>query len=176
MVPVNLKSLVSKLNDTCRRTLEASAGLCLSRSNYDVEVEHWLLKLLETPNTDLAPVLRQYGVDSSRLARDLTKAIDRFKTGNSRPPALSPRLVELMREAWVLSSVEFGAPRVRSGHLLCALLSEESLSRLAREASQELQKLSPEALRKDLPTLTANTEESQGEVADVRAAARSSTS
>src|SRR5262249_41577037 len=80
-------------------------------------------------------------------------------------------LVELMREAWVLSSVEFGAPRVRSGHLLCALLSEESLSRLAREASQELQKLSPEALRKDLPTLTANTEESQGEVADVRAAA-----
>ena len=32
---VNLKSLVGKLNDTCRRSLEEAAGLCLSRTNYN---------------------------------------------------------------------------------------------------------------------------------------------
>ena len=58
---VNLKSLIGRLNDTCRQALEGAAGLCLSRTNYDVEVEHVLLKLLEAPDTDLAedpPALR----------------------------------------------------------------------------------------------------------------------
>ncbi len=50
MVPINLKSLVAKLNDICRRSLEGAAGLCLSRTHYNVEIEHWLLKLLELPN------------------------------------------------------------------------------------------------------------------------------
>ena len=85
---VNLRSLVGKLNETCRRTLESSAGLCLSRTNYTVEVEHWLQKLLEVPNTDLTKIFKQYEVDQSRLEAALTKAIDGFKTGNARPPAL----------------------------------------------------------------------------------------
>ena len=84
---ISLKSLVSKLNDTCRRTLEAAAGLCLSRTNYNVEIEHWLLKLVEVSDADLAAVFRQYGVDASRLARDLT-AVDRPA---SRPAMPAPR-------------------------------------------------------------------------------------
>ena len=73
MVPVNLKSLVGRLNDTCRRTLEAAAGLCLSRTNYNVEIEHWLLKLLEGGEHRSAGMLRHYEIDPSRLTRDLTK-------------------------------------------------------------------------------------------------------
>src|SRR5262245_23576265 len=142
MVPVNLKSLISKLNDTCRRTLEAAAGLCLSRTNYNVEIEHWLLKLLEAPNTDLAAILRHFEVDSSRLTRDLTKSIDRLKTGNARPPALSPNVVDLAREAWTLCSIEFSASRTRSGHVLCALLSDENLARIAADSSPEFEKIS----------------------------------
>jgi type VI secretion system protein VasG len=162
MVPINMKLLVGKLNEVCRRALEAASGICLSRSHYNVEVEHWLLKLLETPNTDLSPVLRQYDVDAGRVLRDLGRSLDRLKTGNARAPALSPSLVELAREAWTLASVDFGASRIRSGHLLCALLSDESLARLARDISSEFQKISPEALRKDLPRLVDNSAESEG--------------
>ena len=36
---LNLKSLVGRLNDVSRNALEGAAGLCLSRTNYDVEVE-----------------------------------------------------------------------------------------------------------------------------------------
>src|SRR6187431_1488686 len=99
MVQVNLKELVSKLNDTCRQTLEGAAGLCLSRTNYNVEIEHWLAKVLEIPNTDLTGILRHYEIDSSRLTGELTRSIDKLKTGNAKPPALSPNLVELMRAA-----------------------------------------------------------------------------
>jgi type VI secretion system protein VasG len=170
MVPVNLKSLIGKLNDTCRRTLEAAAGLCLSRTNYNVEIEHWLSKLLETPNTDFAAVLRHFEIDSSRLSRDLTKSIDRLKTGNARPPALSPNVVDLAREAWTICSIEFGGLRSRSGHILCALLSDETLARLAHEASPEFEKISPEVLRKDLNNIVANSAEAEGATAEAAAA------
>jgi len=164
MVPLNLKSLVAKLNEICRRSLEGAAGLCLSRTHYNVEIEHWLLKLLETPNTDLAALLRYYEIDSSRVVRSLTAVIDRFKTGNARPPGLSPHIVELVRQAWLVASVEFGAYGIRSGHLLCGLLSDESLAGLAHDAVPEFQKISAESLRKDLRDIVANTAEAEGEM------------
>jgi type VI secretion system protein VasG len=159
MVTVDLKSLIGRLNDLCRRSLEAAAGLTLSRSNFNVEIEHWLLKLLEAPDSDLLAILRQYEVEPARLAADLTRVLDRLKTGNTRAPALSPHVVQLAREAWMLASLDYGAARVRSGHLLCALLSEESLAPLAREASAQLARIAPEALRRELPKITASTAE-----------------
>jgi type VI secretion system protein VasG len=165
MAQVNLKHLVGKLNDTCRRSLEGAAGLCLSRTNYNVEIEHWLCKLLEINNTDLDVLLQQFGVDMSRLNADLTRAIDRLKTGNARPPALSPDIVNLTREAWLIGSIDFGESRTRSGHLLCALLSDEALARLAGEISEELRKIAPDVLRRTLPSATSTTEEAGQPVA-----------
>ena len=114
MVAVDLKSLVAKMNDLCRRSLEAAAGLTLSRSNFNVEIEHWLLKLLEASDSDLVAVLRNYDVEPARLSADLTRVLDRLKTGNTRAPALSPHVVSLMREAWTLASLDYGSARVRS--------------------------------------------------------------
>ena len=156
---VNLRSLVGKLNETCRRTLESSAGLCLSRTNYTVEVEHWLQKLLEVPNTDLTKIFKQYEVDQSRLEAALTKAIDGFKTGNARPPALSPLLVDLVRDAWLFASVEHGEPAVRSSHLLLAALTNSKISQLFLTSVRELGKLSPDSLARDLREITAGSVE-----------------
>ena len=89
---VSLKSLIGKLNDTCRNALEAAAGLCLTRTHYDVDIEHLFLKLSEVQDTDFQRILRHYEIDQSRLSRDLTRALDRFKTGNARTPALSPHI------------------------------------------------------------------------------------
>ena len=97
---VSLKSLIGKLNDTCRSALEAAAGLCLTRTHYDVDIEHLFLKLCEAQDTDLQRLLRHYEIDQARLSRDLTRALDRLKTGNARTPALSPRIPRLISEAW----------------------------------------------------------------------------
>jgi len=145
---VNLKSLIGRLNDTCRQSLEGAAGLCLSRTNYDVEVEHVLLKLLEAPDTDLAKILRRFEIDASRFAKDVTRALDRLKTGNARTPALSPRLPRLIEKAWVIASIEYGASKVRSGHLVLVLLTDDDLSRLTREISKDLAAISVEQLTK----------------------------
>jgi len=156
---INLKSLIGKLNDLTRRSLEGAAGLCLSRTNYNVEVEHWLMKLLEGTDTDLAKLLRYYEIDPSRLNRELTKAIDRLKTGNSRPPSLSPMIVDLVKHAWVLASIEYGVPAIRSGHLLVALLVQDDLARLVRDIAPELAKISAEAIKREFRDITAGSSE-----------------
>jgi type VI secretion system protein VasG len=160
---LNLKSLIGKLNDTGRSALEAAAGLCLTRTHYDVDIEHFILKLVETQDTDIQRILHHYEVDHAKLTRDLTRALDRLKTGNARTPALSPHIPRIITEAWNLASIDYGANKVRSGHLLLALVSEESLSRLAREASAEFQKISVEELHKSLPDLVAGTVEDKRE-------------
>ena len=81
---VTLKSLVGRLNDDCRGALEGAAGLCLTRTHYDVDLEHLFLKLLEIPNSDLQRIFQAFEVNASRFERDLTVALDKFKTGNAR--------------------------------------------------------------------------------------------
>jgi len=130
-----------------------------------VEIEHLLLKLMEAADSDLARILRQYEIDPSRLSKDITRALDRLKTGNSRTPALSPRIPQLVEDAWLLASVDFGASKIRSGHLVLALLANEDLSRLAREVSKEFANVSVESLRKNLADITAGTAEDKAAVA-----------
>ena len=74
---VNLKSLIGKLNDSTRGTLEGAAGLCLSRTHYDIEVEHFLLKMLDLADSDMAKILHQFGVDGSRLQKELERGLDK---------------------------------------------------------------------------------------------------
>ena len=137
MAGLDLKGLIGKLNPVCQRALEGAAGLCLSRTNYNVEVEHWLTKLLEQPGNDICLLLKHFDIDQGRVLTDLTKAIDRLKTGNARPPLLSPEVCDLTKQAWLIASVDFSDEKVRGAWLLLALISDESLSQRLLAASDE---------------------------------------
>jgi len=115
---IELKPLIGRLNDVCRRALEAAAGATALRTHYNVEIEHFLIGLLERSDTDLTAILRRWEIEPGRLLADLNRSLDRMKTGNSRAPALSPDIVEMVKQAWLLASVEQAASRVRSGHLI----------------------------------------------------------
>jgi type VI secretion system protein VasG len=155
----NLKSLIGKLNDTSRRALESAAGLSLARTNYEVDVEHFLARLLEAPNGDVQRITAHFGVNPSRLSRELTSAIDRFKTGNARTPAFSPHLPQLISDAWLIASVDFGATAVRSGHLVLALLGNGELSRLVTQGAKELQLVAVDQLREKFGAIVAGSDE-----------------
>jgi type VI secretion system protein VasG len=163
---VNLRALIGKLNHTTRSAVEAAAGLCLSRTHYDVEVEHYLMKLLDNTDNDFAAIMKQYGIDRSRLSSELSKSLDHLKTGNARTPAMSPHIARMLDEAWSIGSLDYGANQVRTGHTVIALLADEELARLVKEVSRELTKIPVETLRKDLAAITADSaEESQASYA-----------
>ncbi len=157
----NLKGLIGKLNDTTRNTLEAAAGFCLARTHYDIEVEHFLLKLLDVTDSDLPRILKQFGVDKSRLTGDLTRSLDKLKSGNARTPAFSPTLTDMLSEAWTIGSIDFGSAQVRTGFCILAIAGSGDLSRLMREVTREFQKISAETLHKDFWNIVAGSPEDQ---------------
>ncbi|HEY7211809.1 MAG TPA: type VI secretion system ATPase TssH, partial [Bryobacteraceae bacterium] len=155
----NLKGLISKLNDTTRRALEAAAGLCLARTHYDIEIEHYLLKLLDGADNDFACIAREFALDRARLEADLSAALDKLRAGNARTPALSPSLVKMFSAAWTLGSMDYDAARIRSGFTVLALIADEELARLIAGTSRELEKIEPEQLRRKLGSILAASRE-----------------
>ena len=165
MSGIDLKQLVSRLNEPCRRALEAAAGLTLSRTHYNVEIEHWLVTLADRPDGDVSAILRHYEIDPGRFTVDLNRALEKLKTGNGRAPSLAPEIVDLIKQAWLLASLEQGQTAIRSGHLLWALVGDENLARHARDASSQLLKIPADLLKRDFAGITANSAEAASEAA-----------
>ena len=168
---LNLKSLIAKLNDATRSALEAAAGLAVSRAHYDIEIEHYLLKTLDSSDNDVASILRHYGVDKSRLTADLQRSLDKLKSGNARSPAFSPTLVKMLTEAWTLASIEFNAGTVRTGLTLLSLLQNEELARVVRDITMEFRKVEPEGLRLAFYDIVGNSRETEMALGSATAAA-----
>jgi type VI secretion system protein VasG len=156
---VNLRSLIGKLNSTTRNAVEGAAGLCLSRTHYDVEVEHILTRLHSPTGSDLTLILRHFGVDHSRFLAELTRSLDKLKSGNARTPVMSPSVLKMFTEAWSYGSLEFGSTSIRSGYAIVALTSDEELARLMREVSKEFQKIDPVALGKEFGSIVSGSQE-----------------
>ncbi len=168
---MNLKSLIGKLNDSTRGALEGAAGLCLARTHYDIEVEHYLTKLLDSTDNDVAAIFKHFEIDTSRFSGELARALDKLKTGNARTPALSPTLMRMLIEAWTLGSIDYNAGQVRTGFTILALATNDELVRLMRDISREFQKIQADVLRKDFASIVANSsEEAQAAVAAAAAA------
>lgn len=161
MINIDLKSLVGKLNEPCRNALEGAAGLCLSRTHYNVEIEHWLLKLLEISDSDLQAVLEKFEINIGTLAKNLNRELDSIKSGNSRAPALSPSIVDLAKNAWMLASIEYGHQQATSAHIFTALMLDEGLRRSIESSSNELKKIPPESLRELTRAIVGTTGESK---------------
>lgn len=156
---VNLKALVGKLNSSTRNALEAAAGLCMSRTHYDIEIEHFLMKLIDDSEGDFPQILRAFEIDRSRLTAELTRSLDRLKTGNARTPAFSPTLMKMLTDGWTIGSLDYGAKEVRSGFTTLALVTNDELVRLMGDISREFQKIQADALRKEFSAIVAHSTE-----------------
>ncbi len=171
MVQVDLQKLFDRLNPLCNHTLELAIATCVKRTNYNVEMEHWLAMLVDSGDSDFVRILESFEVDMTKVKTDLTKNLDRLKTGNAKSPALSPDVVELATDAWTIATINYSAGQIRSGHLIIALLSSESLKRAAVTASREFDKISVESLRKNIVEMCADTLEDREATNLVSAAA-----
>jgi type VI secretion system protein VasG len=123
MILADLKSLISYLNPYCTKALEYAAGQCLSRTHYEITVEHFLAGMFADINSDVPLILRNSEIDSAQVQRGVERAIEQLPTGNSAKPVFSPLLLELIQDAWVIAGVNLYEKRIRSGALLIALLA-----------------------------------------------------
>jgi type VI secretion system protein VasG len=164
MAGISLKSLFSKLNPFCQQTLHGAVGLCKSRRNDFIEVEHWLAKLIEPPNADVGRLLRHYDIDVGRVNREVTQALDKLRRGTTdTKPGWSRDIEEAVSKAWILASLEFNATTIRSGVLLAALLTELDLSLKLLGNVPALRRIPGEQLLNELRDIIAGSIEDQME-------------
>jgi type VI secretion system protein VasG len=156
---VNLKSLIGKLNTSARNALEAAAGLCVSRTHYDVEIEHYLMKLLDTTGGDFDRIAQRFEINRERLSEELTRGLDALKSGNARTPAFSPSLARMLEEAWKIGSIEHGLEEIRTGATILALVADPELARMTREMSHELQKIAAPVLQAEFLSILSGSQE-----------------
>ena len=160
---INLKTLIGKLNDTTRAAATRAAGICVGLGQYEVELEHLFLALLEQPGSDVAAAARQAGISLTGLETDLRREVERLPAGSTRTPVFSRHLPLLFEHAWLIASL--GTPadgqgnRIRSGHLLLALLTEPGLAQLAQRASRHFGAFPLERLKHDFDRLTQGSTE-----------------
>jgi type VI secretion system protein VasG len=122
MIGFDLRCLLRRLNRVSSRSLESAAGLCVSRSHYEVTIDHLLLRLIDEPAADLQHILAHFGIDSTRVQKALQNTLEGMRAGNSGKPVFSPGLVEWIRDAWLLASIDLNLTEIRSGALLLALM------------------------------------------------------
>ena len=159
MSSVVLKALVKRLHPVCGSALDGAAGLCVARKNATVEIEHWVAKLADAPDSDFSRILEEYSVQRSRVIGDCLRALDRFRSTEPRPPVLSGQLVDLAREAWLIASINFNSPVVRSGHILLALLTSDVFAQIADSVSREFARIPLEDLNTRYATIVAGSSE-----------------
>ncbi|MDP9780472.1 type VI secretion system ATPase TssH [Pseudomonas fluorescens] len=160
---MELASLIGRLNPDNRRALERAAQRCMQRSHHYVEIEHLLLELLDIEGGDFACLLPRFGLERDAVAAETNKALDLFKSGSTRTPALSAQTIGLLEDAVVQASV-LGLDSIRSGLLLLALLDRDERRSLLLNSASSLLRIPRDALRAHLLEWTENSREHVGGV------------
>ena len=122
MIGVDMKGLIDKCDSFCQQALNSAAGMTVHREHYEVSFEHFLLACLEEPRCDVALMLAAAGVDMGSLRAVVNRSLEQFRTGNSGRPVFSPTLQDIMEAGWLVSSVDLGGARLRSGGILLAFV------------------------------------------------------
>ncbi len=159
---INLKTLIGKLDDSTRAAATRAAAICVGQGHYEVDIEHLFLALLEQPDCDFTCIAHQCGISLTGLEADLRREIAKFARGSSRTPVFSRHLPTLLEHAWLIASLGAAGPhRIRSGHLLLALLTAPDLAQLAQRGSTLFAQIPIDRLKHDFDKLTRGSAEAQ---------------
>jgi type VI secretion system protein VasG len=161
MSEISRTTLFGKLGPLPYKAIESATLFCKMRGNPYVELAHWLHQLLQVPDSDLTRLLRHFQVDSARLARDLTDALDRLPRGATSVSDLSIHVEESVERGWVYATLAFGEGEVRSGHLVVGWLKTGSLKNALLGISKEFLKFKIDQIVEQFPQLLADSPEAR---------------
>jgi len=166
MSDITAKALFGKLNPMAYKAVESATTFCRMRGNPYVELVHWMAQLLQISDSDLSRIIRQYGLDTSRLATDLTANLDRLPRGATSISDFSPHLENAIERSWTYSTLLFGESQVRTGHLIVGLLKTRELGGILLGISREFSKIKVDDLCEQFSQLLASSPEAHLSASD----------
>ncbi len=159
MTEISRSALFGRLNPTALKAIESATGFCKMRGNPYVELVHWVHILLQDAQNDIAAIRRACNIDDTQLARDTVAALDALPRGASAISDFSPQIEEAIEKGWLYASLQFGAAKVRSGHLLYGMLKTNTLRNALQNISLEFRKIDPNRLATDFDGMTRGSTE-----------------
>ncbi len=160
MIGVDMKGLIDKCDSFCQQALNSAAGMTVHREHYEVCFEHFLLACLEEPRCDAALMLAAAGVDTGSLRAAVNRSLEQFRTGNSGRPVFSPTLQDVMEAGWLVSSVDLGGARLRSGGILLAFVRRPNFYAQG-DYTRLLRDVEPDAMLRGFGEVRASSVEEQ---------------
>jgi type VI secretion system protein VasG len=146
MSDISRVSLFGKLNSLGYKAIESATAFCKLRGNPYVELVHWWNQILQLPDSDLHRIVREFQIDPSRLAADMTAALDQLPRGATSVSDFSPHIPDAIERGWVYGTLLFGESQVRSGHLVVGILETPGLRHILASMSNEFVKIKLEQL------------------------------
>jgi len=146
MPDISRTASFGKLDALAYKAIEGATVFCKMRGNPFVELQHWLMQILQAPDSDLHRIVRAYELDSSALAADLTTALDRLPRGASSISDISQFVDTAVERGWVYGSLMFGDHKVRTGHLVLGMLKTPSLRGALMGISRQFEKVNSDDL------------------------------
>jgi type VI secretion system protein VasG len=134
--------------------LEASAALAARERHASVDVAHWIRALLDV--TEVCSFFEGLKVSAEALRNELDAAISDMPREGGGALVLSPNLLALLREAWLVASLRCGRSRVILADVLTALVSDQSLRIVSRGIAPSLRNLDRTALENRLEAAGAD--------------------
>lgn len=159
MSSMTLNKLVEKLSPDCRKSLEAAVAICNSRSHFTVELEHWLLAMIEQQLDDVRLIFGSFDIDIEKVKQDLNQSLEAFKTGSESSPSLSVHVTSLLKQSWLSTSIEFTDNQIRSAYVIYTLVKDDTLSSLVTRCSKLFNKIEPGQLLHAWPEIVAQSQE-----------------
>ncbi len=146
MAEIRRSVLYGKLNSVGYKALESATIFCKMRGNPYVELAHWLHQILQLQDSDLHRIIRHFGVNQSRLASDLTTALDQFPRGGTSVSSFSPHLDDVVERGWFYCTLLFGESSIRTGHLMVGILKTANLRDILLDVSDQFEKIKADEL------------------------------
>jgi type VI secretion system protein VasG len=159
MSDISKAALFGKLNPLAYKAVESAMVFCKLRGNPYVELVHWVHQVLQLQSSDLQLIVRNLELDAAKLARDITNSLDRLPRGATAISDLSHHFTDTFERAWVWATLKFSEPRIRTGHVLLALLKTPDLRSVLLNMSREFEKIKPDQLADELQQLTSGSPE-----------------
>lgn len=159
MTEISRSALFGKLNPTALKAVETATGFCKMRGNPYVELVHWLHILMQDAQNDIAAIRTAFGLNDTQLARDLVQALDALPRGASAISDFSPQIEEGIEKGWLYASLQFGAARVRTGHLIYGMVKTATLRNALFAISNEFRKIQADKLGADFELVTKSSSE-----------------
>ena len=146
MAEISRTALFGKLNQVGYKAIEAATVFCKMRGNPYVELVHWIHQILQLQDSDLHRIIKQFNMDPSRLAADITDSLDRLPRGSTTISDLSSHVEEAVERGWVLATLMFGEPQVRTGYLVAGIIQTRGLKNALHGVSKEFENVKFETL------------------------------